>query len=70
MTSKARDVRYGRRGGGWSDNQHNLDIDAAPRCTVCDRPVLVEDGGVHRDCKPTEPGELEGQTSMFPEDAA
>ena len=53
MTTSARDLRYGRRGGGWRD-------DAAPRligrpCEVCGRPMLVGQKTRHYVCSPRLP---------------
>ncbi len=43
----ARDVRYGRRGGGWIDGPQRT---AWPLCDLCDRPLTVGQHGRHLVC--------------------
>jgi len=46
----ARDMRYGRRGGGWSDgNGTNLN---GPPCEVCGAPMLGGQKRRHGTCSP------------------
>jgi hypothetical protein len=48
------DAKYGRRGGRFiADGYTPTDIAAAPRCAVCDRPMLVGQATRHAVCEPT-----------------
>lgn len=46
----ARDMRYGRRGGGWIDG--TLDTSTAPSCEVCGGPMLGGQRRRHGVCSP------------------
>jgi hypothetical protein len=50
-----RDAVYGRRGGGWKDTAKPADLDSAPRCDVCDRPMVAGQASRHVGCEPVEP---------------
>ena len=48
----ARDTRHGRRGGGWIEgdpNERPRAVDA-PRCPVCDLPMMVGQRNGHGVC--------------------
>lgn len=46
----ARDVRLGRRGGGWIEGDPRPCPSDAPRCPRCDLPMLVGQTNGHAVC--------------------
>lgn len=48
---QARDLAFGRRGGGWSDANGTI-IDDAPRCEVCREPMVAGQRRRHGVCSP------------------
>ena len=49
MTTSARDLTYGRRGGGWADEAEQPDLVGKP-CAECGKPMLCGQRGVHFTC--------------------
>lgn len=45
----ARDLVYGRRGGGWKDGDP---LDTSPRCEVCGDPMVAGQKRRHGVCSP------------------
>lgn len=49
MTSDARDLVYGRRGGGWADDPDGVDV-SGPPCAICREPMVVGQRNTHLLC--------------------
>lgn len=49
MTTGARDLRYGRQGGGWADQFDAPDI-TGPPCGICGEAMVVGQRGIHLVC--------------------
>jgi len=48
----ARDLRYGRRGGGWTDDPDAGHRTEGPPCDECGRPMLLGQRNRHHTCGP------------------
>jgi hypothetical protein len=54
MTTTSRDLRYGRRGGGWADTPQRPRVTGRP-CDVCSQPMVVGQRSRHFMCSPPAP---------------